>query len=240
MHGLIYRAIQCFLRDSFGAAVWHDIAAETGVPADGFEPMLRYDDAIAGRMIDAAAARLDRSRDSLLEDLGTYLVSHPNREGLRRLLRFGGVTFLDFLHSIDDLPGRGRLAVPDLDLPQLELRDHGEGRFSLVCRSQFTGFVPVMVGVLRAMADDYGALVLLEAAPPGRAEGRDTRAHVDPTADIAAEGDIETARTTTTSAAGHPPGELSRSAPEAETIAITLFDPSHGSGRSFELAAGAP
>ncbi len=61
----------------------------------------------------------------LLEDLGTYLVSHPNVQGLRRLLRFGGAGFIDFLHSLDELHDRARLAVPDLDLPQLELRDHG-------------------------------------------------------------------------------------------------------------------
>lgn len=166
MHGLINRSIQCFLRDTFGAEAWREIAAAAGVPAEGFEPMLRYDDAVTLRLLAAAAARLDLPRESLLEDLGTYLVSHPNREGLRRLLRFGGVSFEDFLHSIDDLPGRGRLAVSDLDLPQLELTDHGGGRYELALRGPHPDFAPVLVGVLRAMADDYGALVVLEQAAP--------------------------------------------------------------------------
>jgi len=164
MHGLINRSLQCFLRDTFGAAAWHAIADAAGVSAKGFEPMLRYDDGITLRLLAAAGAHLDLPRDSLLEDLGTYLVSHPNREGLRRLLRFGGVTFEDFLHSIDDLPGRARLAVADLDLPQLELADHGEGRFDVTLRGPHPEFAPVLVGVLRAMADDYGALVLLDHA----------------------------------------------------------------------------
>jgi hypothetical protein len=137
------------------------------VPPDGFEPLLRYEDAVTLRLVDAAASRLGRPRESLLEDLGTYLVSHPNREGLRRLLRFGGVSFLDFLQSIDDLPGRGRLAVPDLDLPQLELQEEGGGRFLLACRGPHPAFATVMIGMLRAMADDYGALVLLEPAGKG-------------------------------------------------------------------------
>ena len=162
MHGLINRAIQCFLRDSFGQDMWRETAARAGVPAEGFEAMLRYDDAITNRMMAAAARQLDRTPESLYEDLGTYLVSHPNREGLRRLLRFGGVTFLDFLHSVGDLPGRCRLAVPDLDLPQLELSDQGGGRFSLSVTAAHPGFAPAVMGVLRAMADDYGALVVLE------------------------------------------------------------------------------
>ena len=166
MHGLVNRAVQCFLRDTFGAEAWRDIAAEAGAPAEGFESMLRYDDALTVAVIDAATARLDRPRDSLLEDLGTYLVSHPNREGLRRLLRFGGVSFVDFLHSLDDLPDRSRLAVPDLDIPPLEVEETGEGTFTLTIHTRWTEYAAVMIGVLRAMADDYGALALPDHARP--------------------------------------------------------------------------
>ena len=83
-------------------------------------------------------------------------------EALRRLLRFGGVTYVAFLHSLDDLPGRARLAVEDLERPRLELRDHAANLFSLQCHSRYHGFGHVMMGVLRALADDYGALVLME------------------------------------------------------------------------------
>lgn len=164
MHGLINRSIQCFLRDSFGLEAWRAIAREAAAPEDGFEPMLMYDPALTVALLEAAALRLDRSREALLEDLGTYLVSHANREGLRRLLRFGGVGFIDFLYSVDDLPGRGRLAVPDLELPAFDMLDDGQGRFTLLCRSPHPEFAHVMVGVLRAMADDYGALVLIDHA----------------------------------------------------------------------------
>ncbi|WP_272011335.1 hypothetical protein [Roseovarius sp. ZX-A-9] len=45
---------------------------------------------------------------------------------------------------------------------QLELREHAAGIFSLTCRARHPGFGHVIVGLLRALADDYGALVLLE------------------------------------------------------------------------------
>ncbi len=164
MHGLINRSIQCFLRDTYGPALWKRVADQTGVGATGFEAMLTYDDALTHAVLDAAATALSRSRDGLLEDLGTFLVSNAGFESLRRLLRFSGVTFADFLHSLDDLPARGRLALPDLDLPELELVDQGGGRFLLACSSPHRGVGHVMVGILRAMADDYGALVLLDHA----------------------------------------------------------------------------
>lgn len=162
MHGLINRSIECFLRDTYGPAAWAAVAEGAGLGFAGFEPMLTYDDALTDAVLAAAAVRLGRPREAVLEDLGTYLVSHPNLEALRRLLRFGGVTFIDFLHSLEELEGRGRLAVPDLDLPHLELDDQLPDRYQLICRSRHPGFGHVMVGVLRAMADDYGALVMLD------------------------------------------------------------------------------
>lgn len=164
MHGLINRSIQCFLQDTYGYDLWIAVADGAGAPHCGFEAMLRYPDSLTVAVLDAAAARLERPREALLEDLGTYLVSHPHFEALRRLLRFGGATFMDFLHSLDELQGRGWLAVPDLDLPELDLREQAPGRYVLRCRSPHPGYGHVMLGVLRAMADDYGALVLLDMA----------------------------------------------------------------------------
>lgn len=166
MHGLINKAIQSFLSDSFGIGTWHDIAQASGVTQylgpDGFEAMQIYDDALTDAVLDAAATVLRRPRDSLLEDLGTYLISNERLEPLRRLLRFGGVSFTDFLYSLDDLQGRSQLAVPDLALPELAIDEAGTGAFRLTCRDCPAGFGHVMVGVLRALADDYGALAVLE------------------------------------------------------------------------------
>ncbi|MCK4711630.1 MAG: heme NO-binding domain-containing protein [Marinosulfonomonas sp.] len=163
MHGLINRSLECFLCDTYGAKVWSDVTSAAGLGFDTFEPMLEYDDALSYAVLDAAATRLTKSSDTLLEDLGTYLVSSPKVVALRRLLRFGGVTFVEFLHSLDDLHDRARLAVPELGLPKLRLEGYrATSDFKLVCKGPHKGFGWVMMGLLRAMADDYGALVFLE------------------------------------------------------------------------------
>lgn len=162
MQGLFNRAIQCFLRDSYGHGLWLSVARRAQVGPEGFEAMLTYDNAVTEAVIAAAIRELDRPRETLLEDLGNYLVSHPNVEGLRRLLRFGGAGFVEFLHSLEELPDRARLALPDLDMPQLELETLGQGRFRLKCIGVIAGVGHVAVGLLRAMADDYGALVVLD------------------------------------------------------------------------------
>ncbi len=162
MHGLINRAIQLFVCDNFGASRWQRICRAARLEECEFEAMLHYEDAVTERLLDAVAAEIGVARDAVLEDIGTYLVSHPNVEALRRLLRFGGESFVEFLHSLDELPERARLAVDDLGLPALDLRAVEEGRFALSCRFPYPGFGHVLIGVLRTLADDYGALVFLE------------------------------------------------------------------------------
>jgi len=172
MHGLINRSIQCFVHDTYGQPLWNDVAEQCGVGPDGFEAMLRYDDALTEAVLGAVSEKLDKPRDVLLEDMGTFLVSNPRLEAIRRLLRFGGETFLEFLHSLDDLSGRVRLAVPDLEVPDLELLDDGQHSFRLICRWHFPGAGHLLTGILRAMADDYGALVFLEYS--GEQDGVET------------------------------------------------------------------
>ena len=162
MHGLINRSFECFLRVTYGAQFWAGVAEDLGAGFEQFEPVLHYDDALSYRMLESASSRLGKPPESLLEDFGTFLVADPAAERVRRLLRFGGVDYEDFLASLEDLRGRARLAVPDLDLPQLELNDQGGGLYQLVCRSPHKGFGQVYLGLLRALADDYGALVLID------------------------------------------------------------------------------
>jgi hypothetical protein len=165
MHGLINRSIQLFMRDTYGEEAWRSVARAADVGPEGFEPMLDYDDSVTDTLLAMVATHLGKPEAAVLEDLGTYLVSHETTRGVRRLLRFSGESFADFLHSLDDLPSRARLALPGLELPELELREEQGGRFRLFVLSTQRGWGYVILGLLRAMADDYGALVMMDMAP---------------------------------------------------------------------------
>ena len=165
MYGLINRAIEMFVRDTYGRKVWQDIVALAGLDAPEFEPMQDYPDTVTKTVMASVARRLSKTVEEVSEDIGTYIVSHPSTISVRRLLRFSGADFVEFLHSLDDLPARARLAVPELILPSVELREHGQQRFSVNVGGTGESGFPfgfVLIGLLRAMADDYGALVLLE------------------------------------------------------------------------------
>jgi hypothetical protein len=161
MHGLIFRTVEAFVSDSFGADLWVEVLAQAESEVASFEAMLRYDDALFPRILTACGQVLDRDVSTVLEDIGTYLITHQRHAFVRRLMRFGGHTYVELLHSMDELPGRTRLAVTGLDLPTMTVQEHQPNHFTIQCSGVQVGFGHVLVGVLRAMADDYGTLAVL-------------------------------------------------------------------------------
>ena len=162
MYGLVHRALQCFAQDTYGDALWDKVVVEAGHQLHEYEAMLPYPDAHLDDVLLALAGQLEKTSVQVSEDVGAYLVTHKRMETVRRLLRFGGTSFEEFLMSLDDLHDRVKLALPDLGLPQLEVEAHSNTSFSVLVKFDRQGFGAVLLGILRAMADDYGALVVLE------------------------------------------------------------------------------
>ena len=166
MHGLINKSIEAFARETYGPAFWLEVTDRAQLGFTEFEAMLTYDEATMLRTVEAIAVGLNRPAAHVLEDLGTFLVTSPTIPAIRRLLRFGGVTYEDFLHSLEELPERVRLAVDDLWLPELTLNQKSAEEFALICHPGLPGYSHVLLGVLRSMADDYGSLAMLDHSGP--------------------------------------------------------------------------
>ncbi|MEP3346437.1 MAG: heme NO-binding domain-containing protein [Litoreibacter sp.] len=162
MYGLIHRALQCFAQDTYGEDLWSKVVAEAGLECDAYEAMLTYPDDHLDKVLGALSIQVDKDTAQISEEIGSYLVTHSRMEPVRRLLRFGGTTYEEFVLSLEDLHDRVKLALPDLDLPRLEVDAHSKVSFRVAVNFSRTGFGSVLLGILRAMADDYGALVLLD------------------------------------------------------------------------------
>ncbi|MEO8529783.1 MAG: heme NO-binding domain-containing protein [Deltaproteobacteria bacterium] len=161
MHGLINRALRGFVLAHDGAAAWQRVMSVIDVPPEDFGLFRVTEAARTSELIRSIALELDRSLADFCEDWGHWLVTAPEHAVIRRLLRFGGKDFIEFVHSIEDLPDRAALAVPGLQLPPLDVRDHGSGNFTIQIGIGIPGTDHALLGVLRAMADDYHALVLM-------------------------------------------------------------------------------
>jgi hypothetical protein len=164
MYGLLLRALQGYVVATFGLATWVRSVTRSGQPSPEFEPLMPYGRDAVDAVLGALSAELVRPVDAVLEDVGTWIVANPRYSAIRRLLRFGGSGFADFLLSIEELPDRARLALHDLALPPISLASPAPGSFLLSCPEGGRDLRHVLIGVIRSMADDYGALVVIEPA----------------------------------------------------------------------------
>jgi hypothetical protein len=162
MIGLVNKALESFVIGTKGTQTWQRVMVRSGLPVDSFEAMLFYQPDWTETLVNAACAELRKSREEFLQDVGQYLVSNGTGGGLRRLMRFGGARFEDFLFSLEDLRLRARLALSGLDLPPLTVTQNPGGRFVIHVGLGLPGFAEVLVGIVQAIADDYGALVIVD------------------------------------------------------------------------------
>jgi hypothetical protein len=165
MHGTINRGLQAYVCEIFGKEVWEDTCGRAELGSYNFETMLTYDDEITDRVLDGLTKVLGRERADLLEDFGTFVVSESTLQSVRKLLRFGGENDVEFLQSLEDVHDRAKIALPDLDVPEFELDTKSETDFVLNYRFEKLGLGAVFLGLLRGMADDYGALILIDHTP---------------------------------------------------------------------------
>ncbi|MER5170521.1 heme NO-binding domain-containing protein [Thioclava sp. GXIMD2076] len=205
MHGLINTSIQTFLTGNYGPSVWLDVASDLGISPEGYEAMLTYDNAHTDALLAAASARLNKPPLVFLEDLGAYVAMI---EPVRRLLRFSGPNYREFLSSLSELQGRAQMALPDLEMPEITCSLEQSGVYRLRVHSPVLGWGAAITGLVRAMADDYGALAFIEYLD----QEHDPEALTDE--EIRAEGLLR------------------------ESVLVTLLEESFAEGRSFDLAIG--
>ncbi|MCB1992461.1 MAG: heme NO-binding domain-containing protein [Geminicoccaceae bacterium] len=158
MHGLINSTIAAFLRDSYGDDALAATAARAEIDPGGFEPFRSCPERLTLRLIAAAAETLGKPEPEFLEDLGAWLA---RVEPARRLLRFSGSDLADFLISLEELPGRAQLVLPQFAIPRIAVSDLGGGCFRVAVSHGPAEWRSVIAGMIRAMSDDYGALALI-------------------------------------------------------------------------------
>ncbi|MBK4215516.1 heme NO-binding protein [Paracoccus caeni] len=154
MHRLIDRAIEEFLRDTYGDALLGAVQQMMGRAADLPAEEGLHDNS----RIHVAARRLAKPADELFEDLGAWLA---RQEAIRRLLRFSGREFAEFVIRLDELPGRAHMILPDICMPAITVTECSLGDLRVILPERETGWTALLAGMLRVMADDYGALGLI-------------------------------------------------------------------------------
>jgi hypothetical protein len=159
MYGLVNKAIEDLVLREHGPEAWARIADRAGFEDAGFISMDAYPDAVTYGLVSAASIELDVPPEQLLEAFGHFWILYTAREGYGELLDLSGRSFEEFLFNLDNLHTRLGLSMPDLRPPSFECEKLDGKTFRLHYRSERQGLTPMVVGLIRGLADKFGLAI---------------------------------------------------------------------------------
>lgn len=154
------RAVAAYFQSHYGDDVWYAILHRARL-SDAEILSIEFRPRVVRKLFITGVRHLAKTPGELLEDLGAWLVQI---DSIRRLLRFSGSTFEEFIESLVEIPDRGRMIFPKLPALELRLVTRDDGALEILVHGAPDGWVLVMAGALRAMADDYGALAVVSVS----------------------------------------------------------------------------
>jgi len=172
MYGLVNRAIEDLITREHGADVWAEVAERAGFDDLAFVSMESYPDELTYGLVAAASEILAAPAEEILMEFGRHWIRYTAREGYGELLDASANSFGEFLGRLDQLHARVGLTLPDLQPPSFESKEIETGRHQLIYRSSRDGLAPMVVGLIKGLAERFGCDAAIEHQVK-RGEGAD-------------------------------------------------------------------
>lgn len=166
MYGLVNKAISGLVQRDHGEATWQRILERSGVGHDSFVSMQAYDDQVTYDLVAAASEELGVPVPQLLEAFGEYWTLFTAEEGYGELLESFGSDLFGFLSNLDTMHTRIALNMPSLRPPSFRCEVIDTGVMLLEYRTEREGLEPMVLGLLRGLAQRFRTQVELSWTPP--------------------------------------------------------------------------
>jgi hypothetical protein len=170
MYGLINRAVKGLVTEEFGLEAWNRIRIRAGIEEEDFISMESYDDSVTYDLVAAATEELQLEASVILEAFGGYWVEYTAVEGYGELLNSVGDTLPEFLANLDQMHARVKMAFPDLKPPRFRVSDESEDGLVLHYFSHRPGLAPLVVGLVKGLADRFKRPVTVVSMRVGEGE----------------------------------------------------------------------
>lgn len=173
MYGLVNKGIRDLIEEQHGADVWSGVARAAGCEGETFLSMDVYDDALTYRLVAAASEQLRVAPEDLLEVFGEYWIQYTAAEGYGGLMDLFGRSLREFLDNLDNMHARLGLSMHALQPPHFRFDQLAEGKYLLHYESSRSGLAPMVVGLLRGLAERFDTEVQVTHRPPGEDSDHD-------------------------------------------------------------------
>ncbi|MAJ47262.1 MAG: hypothetical protein CBC35_08440 [Planctomycetes bacterium TMED75] len=165
MYGLINKAISGLVIQNFGTAAWQEICQAANLDTHEFVSMEQYPDSITYDLVGAASKVLDLPPEVILETFGRYWVEFVGQQNYGKLMDAAGGNLGDFLENLDEMHARIMLSYPKLIPPSFKLSNRTSQSMSLHYSSTRAGLEPLVVGLLRGLADRFEIRIDVQQEP---------------------------------------------------------------------------
>jgi hypothetical protein len=159
MYGMVNKAIQALIIQEHGEDMWFEIMEKSGLHVDVFVSMEQYPDEFTVKLIQTACEVFDTPPDKYLEKIGKFWITYTSEGDYKDIFKMAGDDFVTFLRGLNDMHTRIQSTFVELKPPSFTCSDITENSLHLHYYSIREGFAPMVVGLVKGLANKFNTLV---------------------------------------------------------------------------------
>ena len=162
MYGIVNKAIQDLVTETFGEDKWEAIKEKSTVDVEFFLSNEPYDDDITYKLVGAAAEVLNISAGEVLQAFGEWWILKTGKEKYGGLMEAGGNNLKEFLVNLPLFHNRIMLMYPKLTPPEFKVSDVEENSIHVHYHSEREGLQEFVRGLMSGLGKMYKVEVGVE------------------------------------------------------------------------------
>ncbi len=155
MYGLINKALKQFTEEKYGEETWNQVMQSLEIFDDTFPKFEYFSDDITYQIVGKLSEETGTSAEQLLQDIGKFWLKFIAIKEYENILRLGGNNFRQFIARLNRVHAGVQEKFPELQPPQFFLTDVEENSFVLHYHSQRDGLLPLVIGILKGLAEKF-------------------------------------------------------------------------------------
>lgn len=162
MYGIVNKAIQDLVTETFGADKWEAVKEKSAVDVDFFLSNEPYDDSITYKLVGAASEVLGIPAGDVLQAFGEWWVLKTGKEKYGGLMEAGGNNLKEFLVNLPLFHNRIMLMYPKLTPPEFKVSNVEENSIHVHYHSERDGLQEFVRGLMSGLGKMYEVEVGVE------------------------------------------------------------------------------
>lgn len=162
MYGIVNKAIEELVSETFGVEKWHLIKAKSNIDVDYFVSNEPYDDEITYKLAIAASEEMNITVGEVLQAFGEWWILRTGKEKYGYLLESGGENFKEFLLNLPLFHNRVMMIYPKLTPPEFKISDVKEKSLHLHYFSKREGLQDFVRGLISGLGKFYNCQLTLQ------------------------------------------------------------------------------